>query len=403
MRHVVEKLDDFKANSDIANELTRLHEAGFALVLTNGKTPIMKGWNKLKRRPSLKTLHCMIERNPTANVACVPGRSGAGCVEQIFAIDDDSDDHGETADLIRHHVGETHLRTNTSRGSHYLFDGTGMDLSGLPASAGPLDFKHGMSILMLPPSIHPKYPDVRYGWDGADPYDLIDVPKPRHGGLQRLIEHFNNDGPSEAADRLQRAPRGAEWAGGLFRGSRGHTLNWFLCRDGAHVEAFDELLAIAHEINERYFPAWGHEMLSDVRVVKHAGDVWKDVEAGKLEARHNKRCRAAHEADLLLDGCGTIGSHAALLRMKVEGENEARIKRGEPFFVSPKAMFKARTMGDWPLKRIIDAKNLLVEKGLWVLVKPHTPKTPALYLVGKPDLGLCLPTTTARKLGGKIR
>jgi hypothetical protein len=137
-------------------------------------------------------------------------------------------------------------------------------------------------------------------------------------------------------------------------GSRGLDLNDRLCRHAWACDTFDELLDVARTIINVRYPV----PLDDAEVVKRAQAVWND--RPKLQRWEGRPSSSKAEAKHL----STLGQHggdAALLLQLLRAEHAARVRRGETFAISPKAM--AHTALSWTAARIRNARNTLLASG----------------------------------------
>jgi hypothetical protein len=95
--------------------------------------------------------------------------------------------------------------------------------------------------------------------------------------------------------------------------------------------------------------------------------VWKDAEAGKLEAWRgrsgNARVRGS-EIDELSRLSRRNAPDALMLLTKLRIKHSAACRRGETFCITPKAMAKADVIPGWTRERYENARGLLLLAGL---------------------------------------
>jgi hypothetical protein len=232
-----------------------LRAYGLAVLPARGKSPCISGYRRWRGPPSARTIERHAQSFPDANVAILPEPS------KLFIVDVDcADQVDEVEDLL----GPTPLHVRSRRAKHLYY----RDRSGthdLPANLAALglkaDLKGGNSIVIAPPSVHES--GAIYQHDGCDWEALKDLPPPNLERLRKLLK-------PEPLPPLEneRYPEG----------QRGLGLNRILCRHAAFCDDFEGLLDVARTANAD-FP----KPLPDSEVVKRASQVWRDVEAGKIE------------------------------------------------------------------------------------------------------------------------
>lgn len=329
-----------------------LRARGLVVVPCDGKSPLIKNWNKWTGPPREAVLERFARQFPDANIGVLPGPS------RVFVADVDTADQASEVERL---LGNTPLHIATSRGRHlYYRDVKGC--SGLPGNLRSIglmvDLKTGHSIVIAPPSRHESgtiYRHVKGGWDA-----LKSLPAPN---LDRVLRRLGDE---------KRTPRFTE-------GFRAVGLNNLLCRHAAFCDTFDELLDKARTINDEFEPALG-----DTEVVKTAKSVHQAVLAGKITPQVGRKAVARTmdaEINQLL-AMDRNGADALALLMKLRTSHGARHKRGETFVLVADAMARKGTMPRWDWKRIRRAARLLLEGGFIALVRPARGKTPAQYRLG---------------------
>ena len=133
------------------------------------------------------------------------------------------------------------------------------------------------------------------------------------------------------------------------------------------------------------FPDLGYEPLPEHEVAARAGQVWKDLQSGKIERLHGKRATCRTDADEVrhLAAAARNGSDAHLLLTLLRCEHGGRSRRGEGFAINANAMSVARTLGDWSPARIRAARDVLLKEGYIEVTRAGTShrggRLPTLY------------------------
>jgi hypothetical protein len=140
--------------------------------------------------------------------------------------------------------------------------------------------------------------------------------------------------------------------------SRGLALNDELCRHAWAVDCFEELLDVAQTFNSNLIDA-----LEAEEVVRRAGAVWKDLEAGKIERLVGRPSRRRSEREKLCRLDPRLGGDAYLLLDELKDSHAARCRRGETFSITPKAMARDQVVPGWSRKTYEKARDLLLKAG----------------------------------------
>jgi hypothetical protein len=194
------------------------------------------------------------------------------------------------------------------------------------------DLKHGNVIAVAPPSLHAT--GHVYAWDGCGPEVLRELPPFRLDALQRLLEKR----PARTQDERKAAA-------GFPNGSRELALNAFLCKHAAWCDEQEEVRDLAREWNERLAEML-IDKIDDADAIRIADQVWRDVQAGKIE-RWQRHAAVARTNDAELQnllGRGKFGPYAFAMLQKLRVSHGARYRRGETFAITPKAMAAAGTL-----------------------------------------------------------
>jgi len=349
--------------------------AGFAVLPARGKRPMVAGFNNWHRAPSSQIIDKWVAANGDADIAYVPGLSGArGRTRGLVVVDADSK---EAAAEIISIVGDTPGRVMTRRGMHLLF---AAPISELVDCLGPtggslkrfgfeVDIKYGASIVIAPPSRHQLDPDFHYRWLDCDEAVLGELPVFNPARLRALL---TNDRGTSVVD-------GNSPARSNFRmGSRGLKLNDELVRVIHFFEDVDEALDYAHTFNSQ-FEELGLAPLDDKEVVARTMQVWADRD--HLERRIGLRATATTDAEEIRSIVAKYPNGADVLTLVqlLRAEHGARAARGEGFYLSISSMVERRSLGGWSARRYRQARNAAIDAGLIMIREEGSPGRLALY------------------------
>jgi hypothetical protein len=367
------------------NHALAMREAGFAVLPARGKEPIRKGFTTWKSAPGMATVSKWAEKDPTADMVYVPGLSRAHRRgDPIIVVDGDD---AEATERVEKLFGKTPGMVKTRRGKHFLYRDPGSSL-GKISSLKPFglnaDLKHGRSIVACPPSIHEDGKHV-YQFDGCDETVIRDLPVFNGRALQALIDASQsltcNSHPNvtETAPRpgvggglgdyatqteLRNTRASGRGVGELRDGSRGQWLNDRLCAHVAHCDTLDDLIDVARTKAQALVDA-GYPPLSDEEISARAAQVWKDMEAGHIEAWH-KGSSVARTDDIEIQALALSGKHggdALMLLMKLRNAHQARVLRGETFALNVAAMVEQGTLPGWSRERYENTIGVLLALG----------------------------------------
>jgi Bifunctional DNA primase/polymerase, N-terminal len=311
----------------------RQHGLAVIPVASESKAPLIRGFNKWNAVPSEDTVRRFAERHRDANIAILTGLSGVVVV--------DVDNAGQIDEAIQR-FGATPLQVRTHRGGHLYYRFGGWTRSRNIVLGLNAQIKAGSGYVLVPPSMHKS--GTQYRHHDCDWNALSALPV------------FNPDaiGPEQATT-----------AGKKFRdGSRGQDLNDQLCALAPDCADFGRLLRAAQQIATRYEPP-----LDGMEVIRRAWAVWRDVEAGNLIPMRGSASQVRLPTSIVLAG-PRHGSDALLLLSRLQMEHGARVRRGETFAVSVRAMAQAKVLPGWTEGRLHRARNLLVARGHLLCVKP---------------------------------
>ncbi|MBS0242355.1 MAG: bifunctional DNA primase/polymerase [Proteobacteria bacterium] len=361
-----------------ADHALKLRHAGLAVLPASGKAPMISGFPRMKRAPSLKAIEGWAEKNPDADIVFVPGLSRTADGSSIVTLDADD---LEASEFVERTFGDTPARTRTRKGRHHHYklpEGINLGpLHSLRPFGLNIDVKHGQSgagIVVAPPSRHADERSFVYSWDGSDENALRDMPALDVGKLLELTAK------AVAARNRETLPLISREIGYLRDGSRGLWLNDRLCRDAPWCETCEALLDCGLSHNQALV-SYGLEPLSIKEVTERVAAVWRDVEAGKIVRMHKQRAtmRAnGNEIDLLMKGYGN-GAEAFALLGKLRVEHGARVSRGEAFVIAIEAMVRAKIMGNWSARKYREARETLIDAGFVRLVSPARRRVAATY------------------------
>lgn len=342
-----------------------LRRAGFAVVPLNGKSPLVRGFNKWKAAPGENQVGQWTGKYPDAAIGYVPGL----CANPLVVLDGDD---AEACGRIEETFGSTPAQVQTRRGRHFIFAARGADLkavTSLKVVGINADVKYGRSIVVAPPSPHAVDPGIRYAWVDCDPTVIRDLPPFNTDALRRLLEGMPPTRP----------PTGLP-ANAYRNGSRGLGLNDYLVAHSWAFEDFDGGLDVARTWNEQ-LQDHGIAPLDDAEVIKRVEVVMRDLRAGKIDRWHRRGAACISDGDEIryLTARYSNGADAFTLLLLLRAEHQARCLRGETFVIVPKAMAEAHVIGEWGHQRYRNARETLLEAGRIREVAPATARAPAKY------------------------
>jgi len=329
----------------------------------NGKEPSVSGFNRWKAGPTEATVRQWAQRFADANI-------GIHALSSVLAILDGDD--AETYSQIRECVPDTPLRTRTRRGRHSYYR--------LSRSLRPRDFRQiginadlkgpaANDYVVAPPSAHPDELDFHYALDdGCDWAARYDLPSLTNADIDNLIEHIA--GSHEQAERIRRELLGdhrrSRMSGPITEGERANTLNDRLCREVAHCDDFAALLDCAFTINGDCDAALGEK-----EVVRIAGRVWEDYQAGNLQQWRGRAGRAQTTLSEIneLSVRGSSGAYGHMLLAVLKIYHMARVRRGELFAICAEAMAGAQVILGWNRDNYRTATRALIDAGAIRFVK----------------------------------
>ncbi|MBX7134217.1 MAG: bifunctional DNA primase/polymerase [Fimbriimonadaceae bacterium] len=191
---------------------------------SDGKTPLVKGFNTWHRLLSEKACLRFIGKWPHANIAVITGQSN------LAVVDVDSNDASLLTRMERR-FGYTPLVTRTGSGNFHLwyYNPHGVEPKNLRTSEGiPVEIKAGKTIVVVPPSINfatgRAYEFVRGGWDDVLALPLfpgLEPDRPKQSDV--VLEGRRNDTAfSEGLVLAGRSGSLEELQEGLERWNRDH-------------------------------------------------------------------------------------------------------------------------------------------------------------------------------------
>jgi hypothetical protein len=358
-----------------AQHAPALRRAGWAVLPSEGKSPLRKGFNKWRYPPGEKTVEQWARRAPDADIVIVAGlcETGKGHRGVIVVDCDDETAVSRASELF----GETPGRVRTRRGEHRYFRADGADLgtlSSLRAYGLEIDLKHGQhgaAIVAAPPSPHEKDRGFCYTWEHCGPDVLKALPPFRAAGLSAFLEKQK---PTETA---KPAFLGKERSRRLW-------LNRQLAKhagffDGEDAELLNSVLDKARQFNQS-LAELGIEPLDDKEVMRVSRQIAKDVQNGKLVRCLGRRATSISDADeTRLLGSHQNGPDAFIMLQLFRQEHEARCKRGETFAICIKAMVESGVLAAWGRYRYRQARDLLLQWGFIREVSPAQFRKAAQY------------------------
>lgn len=353
-----------------ADNAYQLANAGFAVIPAAGKAPLISGFPKWKIAPRAATLQKWAVKHPDANIAYLPGlcHTGSTCHGVIVIDADDASAVEQVGEIF----GPTPGMVRTRRGKHCLYrDGDGSSLgkvASLKCYGINADVKHGLSIVVAPPSRHQEDQSFAYAWEGCDETVIRDLPTFNRSALKRLLDtQISPSGKFQPnVTNTARPP-----LNGMRDGSRGLALNDHLVSQAWACDTFNDLLDCANTFNMQLTEV-GLAPLPEKEVLARAAAVWRDQEIGKLERWHSLPAVARTNAKEIRDVCGggKNGGDAFTLLMLLRAEHLVRVLRSETFSLDVKAMSASGTL-PWTIERFRNAIQVLIRNGYIQMVTPY--------------------------------
>jgi Bifunctional DNA primase/polymerase, N-terminal/Primase C terminal 1 (PriCT-1) len=329
------------------NHAQSLRALGLAVIPITGKRPLVGNFNKWNSPPSYKYIEAMRAKFAEADVAIVAGPS----MLVIVDVDDMAMDH-EAERLF----GPTPVMVRSARGRHRYYKAKGAVASRNLRAARyglglDIDIKAGSGYVKAPPSTHDS------GWVYA-------LESGDWSTLGRLPYFDDSNLMQGRAERVQLPPPPTDpgrhnLTDGVIReGNRRTTLNNRLCALQGNCHTFDELMAVAYEINNQFDPP-----LADDEMVRTATAIWKDKQAGKLKPWADPLHGASREnveMKAMLTACnGDCRAHTFLQLLRTEHAFRSA------FVLKVKSMIEAKppTMPHWSRRDFERAVDDLMRLG----------------------------------------
>jgi hypothetical protein len=302
---------------------------GLALLPTNGgdgKTPLVKGFHRWKKPPTLQTVEGWGAKWPNANIGVLTGLS------RVVVVDVDDPGVLDTAKKL---FGSTPLIIRTPRPGFQLWyrargDETARNLR--TSSLGlPIEIKAAASIVIVPPSLNPRlgraYQFESGSWDTLDSIPLFP-------GFQNGTNQSSIGTPA------------------IQEGERNLTLFRHLLHHAPLCDSVEALIAAGREFNHWHCVP----QLPDAEVVKIAQSAWKIEREGRnLVAGPSGAVFLSYDVlDHLAEIAGSRLPDAVLILIYLL-RNHAW--RKEPFAFVAAAMAQAKSVPGIMSRRRYDVKR----------------------------------------------
>jgi hypothetical protein len=307
-----------------------------------GKKPLVRGFNTWMSPMDEQMLVRLAHRHADANIGVVTGPS------RLIVVDCDTMDVREKAVEL---FGPTPLRVRSARGVHLYYRAPALQVKSMNLRPHGLeiDVKSGSGLVVVPPSLHRS--GVRYAFEESAGW--------------AALPHL----PLFPAKALARFKKSREPAAPTHdtipEGERTVTINRHLCARVGEFSSEADVVRAAAALNARCSPP-----LPETEYLRIAAKVWRDIQSGKLRpwtGRASVVRIAARDLDLLLSQRST-GPDALMLLALLRWMHTARVSRGDTFAITPRSM--SGSVLPWSRKRIEKARDLLLEFGLVVMVRP---------------------------------
>lgn len=332
-----------------------LHEHRLIVLPASGdKTPLVRGFTRW-RGQSKAAIDRLIAKHGDANIATLTGRR-----HTVVDVDDEN-----TLADAEQRFGRTPLVIRTPRGGgHLVYRASGERSANLRRYGLKIDIKGVGGYVLTPPSRKTNggvYRIERGSWD-----DLDQLPEIAPGSIPGAL-------PPPPVGRSRPAP--LERAGGVSEGSRNTWLFSELREHALTCQTYADLATWGRILNTSCTPP-----LPDADVQRTVQSVWRYKVDGTLMV-NGRQTLIMPVTDLdLVAGDGD----ACLMWLTLRRHHGARVRRGEPFAASCKAMAKANVIPTWTPRRYRMALHALVAVGL--VVRVHTggsePGDPHLFTFG---------------------
>lgn len=347
-----------------------LFALGFAVIPLDGKKPLVKGFSRWKSPPNASMTSKWIKSFSSADVGIMPGLSNANG-DPLVVVDADDEAAGvQVVDVF----GYTPLQVKTRRGIHFYYKSqqTIPAIVSLKVLGINGDLKAGNSFVVAPPSRHADDREFYYSWLNCRPSQITEVPDFPVAELSRLVERETQSHHSGASK--------------AFRdGSRGLGLNDLLAAKAPLCSTFDEVHEIATAFNAGLIQN-GYRPLSAGEVRERSMSAWKDVERGKLVPMVDGIASAIIRDDEFNRLLGERhGENALALLILLRLRHGARMRSGETFAISARAMENSHVIGKWAARTYRNAKKVLIETGILRLVEEAERGRAAQYTLSPPQ------------------
>ena len=310
---------------------------GVAIVpCDDDKKPLVSGWAKWKGPPSFRTVTCLADKFPTANIAAVPGASRGG----LICVDVDEP---ELTREMYQRFGKTPLVAETPAGGRHLWYRGRTRSANLRQSEGiAVDVKSLGAIVLMPPS---RRQNGAYEFLIGSIDDITKLPPIRPGSL-----------PNPTTHRAK-------------VGERNNSLFNALRRKVRSLDSFDALLFEARGINSGYLPP-----MDEGEVLKTAKSVWD------WSIAHPRGAWKHHHTLIRNVDIFELPPHAhQLLCALLAAHSEGSGRRETGFAISPKAMERAQTIPGWTVRAYRAARDTLLHLGRIELIRTERHHAPAYY------------------------
>jgi hypothetical protein len=333
----------------------------------DGKVPGIRT-RTWKGAPKEETYRQLILRFPDENIGLLTGLS------RIFVVD--IDEATMLAEMLRR-FGYTPLMVETpSGGIHLYYRAHGEPCHNMRQSEGlPIDLKGIGGFTVCPPSVRPSGPHKggRYRLVRGDWEAVRDLPPINPGSLPAALQK-----PLKAiSEASQRKLIEDDFIPDGERGIKLLRIAQELAPDAPDKAT---LLGQMLLINQQLCipPA------TEARVRSAVNSAWKYQQEDRNFAKTGPQ--VFHPFDEIKTLMGIPGGGNAYFLL---GMLRMRYFRGEPFAISPRAMAREDVMAGWSEREYRAARELLVELGCLIEVRPggRGPRDPALFNLGRKNHG----------------
>jgi hypothetical protein len=300
---------------------------GLPVIPVNGKIPCQEHYNRRQGPPTAQSIVQNAVKYPGADMAILTGAPSC-----ITVIDLDTRD---TLDEALKYFGDTPMVVRTGKGWHLFYRHNGERSCELPAPFIGQQLGNG-KIVVIPPSAGKSF----------------------HLGSWGELNILTKLSTPALTPALEMSPQQV-----VQQGKRNDALYRHCMEQAPACDDFDALLSVAESFNENCLPE-----LTAAEVLKTARSVWKIETSGFNRIGHPSSNGAvlitAAQREAVLHADWKHAGDALLLYEHLRWTRGAEDKLGKSWQIAARAMAQNKVLGDWPEKKYIRARKVLLEAKL---------------------------------------